>query len=289
MADTPTHDSDSDLDDLLDEFDEQVLSKPPGAAAAADTPNAPAEPALEHDFAHDVEQLIKDLKIEDPAAKAQFELLVKQFETSHAADAAAHAEPGPDAPNPQLDGVVKDTMQRLRQSGQSIDEQLQSDPFAANPEDMLAQLLSGLGDAGSGDVDMSKLLTDMLDQLLSKDVLYDPIKELNTKFPAYLLEQKTVLGPEQHATYTRQYEVTEKIVAVFEAPDYNGEDEATRDHVNDLLESLQELGNPPPELVGDDKDFPGFGGLGDQEGFDFDSKDLPPGFEKQLEDGCKQT
>lgn len=292
MAEAHNHDSDSDLDDLLDEFDEQVLSKPPGAenpTAAQKSPDQAPDAALEQDFAHDVEQLIKDLKIEDPDAKAQFELLVKQFETSHAAETAKQADPSYEAPNPQLDGVVKDTMQRLRQSGQNIDEQLKSDPSSANPEDMLAQLLSGLGDAGNGDVDMTKLLADMLEQLLSKDVLYDPIKDLNTKFPAFLAEQKTALDQEQHATYTKQYEMTNRIVAVFEAPDYDGEDEATRDKVNGLLELLQELGNPPPELVGDDKDFPGFGGLGEQDGLDFDSKDLPPGFEKELEEGCKQT
>lgn len=291
MADAHNHDSDSDLDDLLDEFDEQVLSKPPGAEAAstAKVPEQAPDSALEQDFAHDVEQLIKDLKIEDPDARAQFELLVKQFETSHAAESAKEADPNCDAPGPQLDGVVKDTMQRLRQSGQNIDEQLKNDPSAANPEDMLAQLLSGLGDAGNGDVDMSKLLTDMLEQLLSKDVLYDPIKELNTKFPEFLAEQKSSMDPEKHALYTQQYEVTNQIVAVFEAPDYNGEDDTTRDHVNGLLESLQDLGNPPPELVGDDKDFPGFGGLDGQDGLDFDSKDFPPGLEKELAEGCKQT
>lgn len=292
MVDTHNHDSDSDLDDLLDEFDEQVLSQPPGAenpASAAKATDLDPQAALEQDFAHDVEQLIKDLKIEDPDAKVQFEELVKQFETTHASESAKQADPSYKAPSPQLDGVVKDTMQRLRQSGQNIDEQLKNDPSAANPEDMLAQLLSGLGDTGNGDVDMSKLLTDMLEQLLSKDVLYDPIKELNTKFPAYLAEQKLVLSADKHATYVKQYEITNQIVAVFEAADYNGDDEATREKVNGLLESLQELGNPPSDLVGDEKDFPGFGGLGGQDGLDFDLKDLPPGFEKELEEGCKQT
>lgn len=281
-------DNDSDLDDLLDEFDEQILSQPPGVEKKQESQSATtkAEPA-EEELTHDIEKLIKDLKIEDPEAKAQFEQLVKQFEQTEGPKTAASNEKVQNNTTPApFDNVMRDTMQRLRQSGQNIDEQLKNDPISANPEDMLAQLLSGMGSGESGDVDMSKLLTDMLEQLLSKEVLYDPIKDLNTKFPEYLKEKKGVLPDDEHHTYTKQYELTTEIVAVFEAPEYNGDDEATRDKVNALLESLQELGSPPTELVGEDKDFPGFGG---EEGLDFNSKDLPPDFEKELEQGCKQT
>lgn len=290
------HDDD-DLDDLLDEFDEQILSKPPGAHASegnadkTSAKNLGVDGSLNDEFKHNIEDLIKDLDIEDPEAKTQFEQLVKQFEESQLEESSSQKS-GSD-----FDNVMKQTMERLKKSGKNIDEQLKNDQSGSNPEDMLTQLLAGLGSGGSGDgeFDMSKLLTDMLEQLSSKEVLYEPIKDLNTKFPDYLKEKEGKIPAEEHANYTKQYEVTKEILAVFDAPGYDNDNPAHRDNVNNLLESLQELGNPPTELVGDENDFPGFGGGngagagGAGAGLDFNSKDLPKDFEKDLEEGCKQT
>lgn len=281
VKDTKTTDSDDDLDDLLDEFDEQVLSKPPGSEAQTASGEAPS--LLNDEVKHDIESLIKDLNIEDPQAKSQFEDLVKQFEEVHAKEAIESQKPE------NLDSVVKETMERLKKSGQSIDEQLKNDPTSSNPEDMLTQLLAGLGSGADGDFDMSKLLADMLEQLSSKDVLFEPIKDLNTKFPPYLKENEGTLSAEDHARFTKQYEITNEILAVFDEPSYDNDNLEHRERINTLLESLQELGNLPTELVGDDKDFPGFGGLGGAGGLDFDLKDLPKDMEKELEEGCKQT
>lgn len=282
--------NDDDLDDLLDEFEDQKVPEPAVSESDAnttETKKASADP-LNEEFTHNIEELIKDLNIEDPEAKVQFEQLVKQFEESHKDEARKATDPQ------NFDNVMKDTMERLKKSGDTIDEQLKNDPSGANPEDMLTQLLAGLGNGagGEGDFDMSKLLADMLEQLSSKEVLYEPIKDLNDKFPDFLKEKKGQIPDEEHEKYLQQYEVTNQILAIFDAPDYDGENLEKRDKVNGLLESLQELGNPPTELVGDEKDFPGFGALGGaggaNDGLDFDSKDLPENFEKELEEGCKQ-
>lgn len=277
----PKVESDDDLDDLLDEFDEQVLSKPPGSEAHVAPEETPS--LLNDEVKHDIESLIKDLNIEDPQAKSQFESLVKQFEEVHAKEAIEAQKPE------NLNTVVKETMERLKKSGQSIDEQLKNDPTSTNPEDMLTQLLAGLGNGTDGDFDMSKLLTDMMEQLTSKDVLFEPIKDLNTKFPQYLKENEGVISAEEHTRYTKQYEITNEILAVFDEPGYDNDKSENRERIDTLLESLQELGDPPKELVGDDKDFPGFGGLGGVGGLDFDLKDLSKDMEKELEEGCKQT
>lgn len=282
--------NDDDLDDLLDEFEDPSVPQPAVSESDAnttETKKASADP-LNEEFTHNIEELIKDLNIEDPEAKVQFEQLVKQFEESHKDEAKKATDPQ------NFDNVMKDTMERLKKSGDTIDEQLKNDPSGANPEDMLTQLLAGLGNGagGEGDFDMTKLLADMLEQLSSKEVLYEPIKDLNDKFPDFLKEKKGQIPDEEHEKYQQQYEVTNQILAVFDAPDYDSENLEKRDKVNGLLESLQELGNPPTELVGDEKDFPGFGALGGAggagNGLDFDSKDLPENFEKELEEGCKQ-
>lgn len=258
-------DDDDDLDDLLDEFDEQVLSKPPGDGKPQDTP-----------FQTDIEELVKDLNIEDPATKEQFEQLVKQFEETHKEEAKRAMDPQ------NFDSVMKDAIDRLKKLGETIDEQLKNEP-SSGPEDMIAQLMAGMG-AGGENMDMLKLLTDMLEQLSLKEVIYEPIKDLNLKFPKFLEEKKAELDADVYANYVKQHDVTGEILAVFDLPGY--QEERDKDKINSLLELLQELGNPPKELVGDDANFAELDKLG---GLDFDLKDLPQDLEKELEKGCQQT
>lgn len=290
----PTADDDlDDLDDLLDDFADDVLSKPPGATLASDdlsTKGAekqnfkPDEP-LNDELKVNIDELAKDLNIEDEQTKAQFEQLVNQFQTSNAEEVQGGSN-GPDFNN-----IMKETMERLKKSGDNIDEQIRNDQAGANAEDVLSQLISGIDMGGEDNLNMSKLLVDMLEQLSSKEVLYEPIKDLNLKFPPFLKEKCKDLPSDTLENYKKQYEITGDILKIFEDPEFNDKDEAKREKINTLLESLQELGQPPSELIGDATDFPAFGGLGDSKGtnLDFDSADLPKDFEKNLEEGCKQT
>lgn len=277
-----------DLDDLLDDFADDVLAKPPGSTVDGEskggaTNTTGATTAKPDEFDGGISELINDMKIDDPETQKQFAELVKQFETSHRADVEA-AESNPN----NFEYVMKETMERLKKSGSKIDEQAKSGAFGGggSPEDMILQLLSGMG---GDDMDVSKLLVDMLEQLSSKEVLYEPIKDLNTKFPAYLEENKDKLNQDKLHNYNQQYEMTAEILKVFDAPDYNDDDKQKREKVNLLLEKLQSLGQPPSELVGDLQDFPGFGGgAGAGSGLDFNNGDLPKDIEKELAEGCKQ-
>ncbi|CAK9437424.1 uncharacterized protein LODBEIA_P18020 [Lodderomyces beijingensis] len=296
-----------DLDDLLDDFADDILSKPPGSTVndtewqsqgnAKEAAQAPAQPSsspstnpLGDDFQKSIADLIQDMKIEDRETQEQFETLVKQFEVNHRAEVEAE-----EAKPANFEYVMKETMERLRKSGQDIDSKIQKDPLGSNPEDILTQLLAGMGgDAslGGGDMDMSKLLVEMLEQLSSKDVLYEPIKDLNSKFPKYLEENKDKLEQSKLQNYEKQYAITKDILKIFESSDYSDSNQKQRDEVNSLLESLQELGQPPSELVGDSGDFlPGLGGgskSGAADPFGFSDKDLPPDLEKNLQEGCQQ-
>ena len=52
---------------------------------------------------------------------------------------------------------------------------------SAIPDDPLAALLASLGDLGGDGGDGEGVLESMMDGLMSKEVLYDPLKELNSK------------------------------------------------------------------------------------------------------------
>lgn len=274
-----------DLDDLLDDFADDVLKKPPGSAAVTEQEDSQkgTQDKQEDGYKTQIEELIKDLNISDTDTKKQFEQLVKQFEEEHKEEGKAASDPG------YFDKVMRDSVERIKNSGKNIDEQLKNDQTSSKPDKVLSQLLSGLGEGGDNNLDMSSLLVDMLEQLSSREVLYEPMKDLHNKFPDYLEENKSLLPEDKLVTYRRQHEITSEIVGLYEASDYDDNNKEKRDKVNSLLESLQELGQPPTELVGDVGDFPGFGGSSNMNDLDFNSKDLPPDMEKLLEEGCKQT
>ena len=302
-----------DLDDLLDDFADDVLSKPPGSTIEnqsqteksnatagvqrdSETPRKDPTNPLGEDFQKSIAELMKDMNIEDPETQEQFATLVSQFETEHREEVEKES-----AKPANFEYVMKETMERLRKSGEDIDSKIKNDHLGSNPEDLLTQLLAGMGEnglGGAGDMDMSKLLVEMLEQLSSKEVLYEPIKDLNQKFPEYLKENKDKLESLKYDNYNKQYEITQEIVDIFESKDYSDANKQQRDQVNTLLESLQELGQPPVDLVGEGEGFlPGLGGgggaaaaggVGGNDAFAFNDKDLPPNFEKNLQEGCQQ-
>lgn len=71
--------------------------------------------------------------------------------------------------------------------------------------DMLNRLMEGLaeGMAGGegGDFNPDAVIDGMMEQLLSKDLMYDPMKQVATKFPGWLNEHRSTLSAEEYAEY----------------------------------------------------------------------------------------
>jgi peroxin-19 len=93
------------------------------------------------------------------------------------------------------------------------------------------------GDLAIKEDDLNGLIDSMMSQLLSKDVLYEPLKELSIKYPQYI---------KGNDTYRKQYEITLKLVKIFES---SNSEEKDSGRVQELLEELQALGSPPVELM----------------------------------------
>jgi peroxin-19 len=108
----------------------------------------------------------------------------------------------------------------------------------------LETLLSSLGNTGGeGDTEegLQGFLETMMSQLVSKEVLYEPLKEIHEKvcqfinsviqpissceqFPGYLIENERKLSQQDKDRYTEQQQTVAQIIAVFEAKDYSEED-----------------------------------------------------------------
>jgi len=88
-------------------------------------------------------------------------------------------------------------------------------------------------------------------QLMGKEVLYEPLKELNDKFPSYLASNTSSLSASDLARYQAQHECASKIIAVFEDPEYKDDDIKMRAEVVELMGKMQEHGAPPAEIMGE--------------------------------------
>lgn len=267
---------DDDLDDFLDEFQDEVLSQPPGSGAPAATGDGGDDDA-------ELARLLQQAGLDDPESKAQFEQFLRLFGGEAAGGAAGStAEDAASGDDFQL--IMKDTMLRLKSSGSAVDEQLKAE--------QATDIFSLLGGAGEGS--MAELLTQMMEQLLLKEVLYEPMRDLNDKYPGWLEENRGTLLEADLARYLNQFAIVKDIVAKFDEPGYLDLDKPAREYITDKLEQLQQLGDPPKELVGDLDQLGGmFGGSGNDGELaeipdDFDLDSLPPEMRKNLEETVNQ-
>lgn len=101
----------------------------------------------------------------------------------------------------------------------------------------LLKLLEQSGGAG-----MDSMMETMMMQLMSKDVLYEPMKDLNEKYPAWLRSNEGKHSQADLARYKEQYRITSEIVAIYEG---NGDSK----RVLELMQQMQETGQPPAEIL----------------------------------------
>ena len=102
---------------------------------------------------------------------------------------AAPAPEGAGGPSPSFQESIRRTMERMQASGDAAGQA--ATEAGDSDADLMAALLKemeaggmGMG-AGEGDEDLSKMLLGMMEQLTNKEILYEPMKELDDKFPAW--------------------------------------------------------------------------------------------------------
>ncbi|KAF5717336.1 peroxisomal biogenesis factor 19 [Fusarium mundagurra] len=273
----PDEDDLDDLDDMLEEFSTVKLdqTKPPGAAAAGSSkPEAPKgsasgkQPEVEHAFSEDefarqlqagMADLLGELE-QSPDMQAQFEDIFKHIA---AAEGAGDAPPpstskGPSSQAPPEDASFQDTIKRTMERMQASGDQATAAAASGSADDfmseMLKQLSSGdLGDLGGdgSEEEFSKMLMGMMEQLTNKEILYEPMKELDEKFPEWLIKNRDSTPKDDLKRYEEQQSIVREIVAKFEEKTYSDSNAADREFIVDKMQKMQAAGSPPSDLVGD--------------------------------------
>lgn len=144
--------------------------------------------------------------------------------------------------------TIRKTMERMQASGESASAAASSSTDAPSGEDaMLAEMMKQLGAGGEGgDADFNSMLMSMMTQLTNKEILYEPMKELHDKFPAWMEANKDKIGEEDRKRYEEQQKLVAEIVGRFEQPGYKDENEADREYI---VERMQKV-SPYQALLG---------------------------------------
>ncbi|XP_027336167.1 peroxisome biogenesis protein 19-2-like isoform X1 [Abrus precatorius] len=95
----------------------------------------------------------------------------------------------------------------------------------------------------AGSQDMESIVETMMQQLLSKEILHEPMKEIGERYPKWLEEHKTNLSKEEYERYSHQYELIQNLNEVYE------NDPANFNKIVELMQKMQECGQPPNDIV----------------------------------------
>ena len=92
---------------------------------------------------------------------------------------------------------------------------------------------------------MDSIVQTMMQQLLSKEILHEPMKDIVEKYPKCLEDNKDKISKEEYERYNNQLELMVKLIEVYE----NDPENMTK--IFDIMQNMQECGQPPSDLVQD--------------------------------------
>ncbi|MEE6491516.1 hypothetical protein FKM82_016242 [Ascaphus truei] len=257
MAGAEDKELDALLDSALDDF-EKTKQPPPASEVAAKDPAVSEKPP--GDAAKDAlftsqEKFFQELFNSELAAQAteEFEKAMKELaeEEPHLVEqfqklSEAAGKVGSDEPSQQeFTSCLKETLTGLAKNA----DDLQNSSLS---EEELAKAMEGMGmDEGNAEGNILPLMQNIMQNLLSKEVLYPSLKEITDKYPEWLRTHRDTLPADDYRKYHEQSCVMVKICEQFEAEQPADGEAARFEAVMDLMQQLQDLGHPPKELAGD--------------------------------------
>ena len=101
-----------------------------------------------------------------------------------------------------------------------------------------------MGEGGGGASEMGglfPLIQTMLENILAKDVLYQPLKEIVDKYPDWLADNRSTLKEEEFSQYNKQYDVMKKIVEMFDEEKEDDSEEVKSQRFETILMNMQKV------------------------------------------------
>lgn len=225
----------------FDPLKKKKFSKDGKQSARAD----PSMPANVQQLYDDLTRLINDTPIGE-AARPFGNARASAFEVAAGVDASVQGQDELQFTSQALRDLANQTKKTVEeQKSSSKGPTLPARPAKpleeSAPSGHLTDILGSITQPGAPAMNM--LVDTIMQNLLSKDVLYGPLKEIATKYPPWLEANQGKFPEEQWKRYTDQYESIQKVCAQYEN---NPGDFAT---LVTLIQEMQTYGDPPKEIV----------------------------------------
>ncbi|KAF8952434.1 Peroxisome chaperone and import receptor [Haplosporangium bisporale] len=188
-----------------------------------------------------MEELMKEMNGNSELQKS-FEEMFKGLGVDGKAPVEAPASTA--APGESFQDRIAKTMGKLKESSDEVDAKVAEDSEEALMAEMMKQM-EGMAEGG----DFQNVLEGMMEQLMSKDILYEPMFDLQQKYPQWLKDNKDKISESEYARYEKQYGFVNEIVAFFDKPDFDDKNETQNKSIIDLMQGMQDCGQPPADIL----------------------------------------
>ena len=238
--------------DMLDEFSntniskiQDALRKPEptsvrGLQEPDDTDAAADE--FSKQLQHQMAALMGNVD-ESPEMKKEIEAMMRELGV--AADTGTPSKvkdsvngKSPSSTEEPFQETIQKTMERMQASG----DQATAAAKTADSDDMLAQMLKEMQDGGlegaGEDEGLNKMLLGMMEQLTNKEILYEPMKDLHDKFPAWMSRNRSNTGGDDLRRYLEQQRLVGEIVERFEQRIYSDSHSLDREFIVERMQQV---------------------------------------------------
>jgi len=141
----------------------------------------------------------------------------------------------------ELEKGVAKTLQGLANATEDM-EGMETGQAEMMGEEMMQEMMKEFEKMGEKE-DFGNVVDGMMRQLLSKEIMYDPMKQICQKYPEWLAEKEQDLKKDDYERYGKQYQYFQKIVAVYDTEPDNFP------RLMELMQDMQECGQPPSEII----------------------------------------
>jgi len=110
------------------------------------------------------------------------------------------------------------------------------------------------GPDGDSFTNLLPMMEGMMQSLMSKELLYPPMRDIADKFPGWLADNRNKISSSLYEKYNKQYDLTKQICFIFETEEETDSQTKQKENFETVMKKMQEmqtLGHPPKELTGD--------------------------------------
>ncbi|KAG0370806.1 Pex19 protein family-domain-containing protein [Gamsiella multidivaricata] len=198
-------------------------------------------------LASGMEELMKEMN-GNPELQKSFEEMFKGLDVNGKAPvtgpSAAAAPSSSSAGAASFQDRIAKTMDKLKDSSEQVEAQVAEESEEALMAEMMKQM-EGMAEGG----DFQNVLEGMMEQLMSKDILYEPMLDLKQKYPQWLKDNKDKISADEYARYEKQYGYVKDIVDFFDRPDFDDKSDSQAKSVIELMQGMQDCGQPPADIL----------------------------------------